>query len=200
MRGNTYLILRKINAFQKKHFSMLQSMVDWSMVIEIGYYQECGRPLTLKQLFLQNIASATTVQRRLKRLISLGIVTKSFRPTDARMVELRVTVPADKLFKKYADWISKNAENHISGSGKGSSKGKDLSNQIKMLTVNADEKLCGTCLHWEGAREVREDACTFVVDSEGVCRYLAGKGLDFIDTLTLSTHQPTCDQWAPIAG
>lgn len=198
MRSNTYLILRKINAFQKKHFSMLQSMVDWSMVIEIGYHQECGRPLTLKQLFLQNIASATTVQRRLKRLVSLGIVTKSFRPTDARMVELRVTMPADKLFKKYADWISKNVNNHAKNGG--SAKGKGSGSLIRMLTLDLSEKQCGTCAYWEGAREVKGEACTFVADSEGVCRYLAGKGLDFIDTLTLSTHRPTCDQWKPVAA
>lgn len=193
MRGNTYLILRKINAFQKKHFSMLQSMVDWSMVIEIGYHQECGKPLTLKQLFLQNIASATTVQRRLKRLISLGIVTKSFRATDARMVELRVTVPADKLFKKYADWISKSALNH--GKNGGAAKGKDQGKQIQMVILSLSEQVCATCRYWEGAREIRQGACTFVADSEGVCRYLAGKGMDFIETLTLSTHRPTCDQW-----
>lgn len=198
MRGNTYLILRKINAFQKKHFSVLQSMVDWSMVIEIGYFQECGKPLTLKQLFLQNIASATTVQRRLKRLVSLGIVTKSFRPTDARMVELRVTVPADKLFKKYAEWISRNVNNQ--GKSGGSAKGKGNGNLIQMLTLGLAEKMCGTCGHWEGAREVRQDMCTFVADSEGVCRYLAGQGREFIDTLTLSTHRPTCDQWKPVTA
>ena len=66
--------LRKIREFEKLQLPFLKSVVDFDIVIEIGYAEEEGQPLTLKQLFLLNISSRTTVRRKLARLIEQGIV------------------------------------------------------------------------------------------------------------------------------
>lgn len=69
---------------------------------------------------------------------------------------------------------------------------------IRLITMSQTEQVCGTCGHWEGARDIQQETCQFVEDSEGVCRYLAETGRKFIETLTLSTHRPSCEQWKPV--
>lgn len=71
---------------------------------------------------------------------------------------------------------------------------------IRLITISRTEKVCGNCVHWEGAREVGPDACRFVEDSEGVCRHLAAGGRKFVDALTLSTLRPTCGQWQAVVA
>ncbi len=50
--------LKKIREFEKQQLPFLKSVVDFDIVIEIGYAEEQGQPLTLKQLFLLNIRFA----------------------------------------------------------------------------------------------------------------------------------------------
>lgn len=191
MNGSHYSTLRNIRAFQRKHLSLLESRVDYDLAVEIGYHQRWGRPLTLKQLVLLDIAPPATVQRRLKRLVSLGVVTKMLRPSDGRMVEFGISPEADRRFRRYAAWVGRCMNNDKPRRARG------RNTMIRLLTLSRDEKVCGTCAHWEGARETEQGACQFVEDSEGVCRHLAETGRTFVDTLTLSTHRPACGQWKP---
>jgi len=43
--------LRRLQAFNQKHFPCLQSHLDSKIIVEIGYCQEQGRPLTIKAVF-----------------------------------------------------------------------------------------------------------------------------------------------------
>lgn len=111
MNGSHYSTLRDIRAFQRKHLPLLESWVDYDLAVEIGYHQAWGKPLTLKQVILLDIAPPATVQRRLKRLASLGVVTKMLRRSDGRMVEFGIAPQTDRLFRRYAAWIGRRVKN-----------------------------------------------------------------------------------------
>jgi len=198
--SNAYSVLRKIGSFQKKHLSMLQSHEDYSIAVEIGYHQEIGKPLTLKQLFLLEIASPATVQRRLKRLINLGVVSKKYRQNDGRMVELGLSSQTDRAFRKYADNIGRSfgspkSDTKIAARDERKPGGKNT--VYGLVTMDRMESACGTCVHWDGAREIQQQQVRFIANSEGVCNLLASQGKDFVETITLSTHRPVCGDWEP---
>ncbi len=50
--------LKKIREYERQQLPFLKSVVDFDIVIEIGYAEEQGQPLTLKQLFLLNVRRA----------------------------------------------------------------------------------------------------------------------------------------------
>ena len=93
--------LKKIREFEKTQLPFLKSLVDFDVVIEIGYAEEQGQPLTLKQLFLLNISSRTTVRRKLARLVEQGIVTRRKHANDHRAAVLTISSSNIKLLGKY---------------------------------------------------------------------------------------------------
>jgi hypothetical protein len=101
-----FAALRKIREFEKGELPFLKSIVDFDIVIEIGFSEEEGRPLTLKQLFLMNISSRTTVRRRLAALIEKGIVVRKRHDHDHRSAILSIAPPCHKLLGKYAAALS----------------------------------------------------------------------------------------------
>ena len=190
--SSAYSLLRQIRLFWKKHLPMLQTLVDFDLVVEIGHHQVQGKPLTLKQLFLLGVAPPATVQRRLRRLISLGLATKTFRPDDGRMVELGLTGKMEKELTKCAILIAQTV-------GKEKNLNRGQSDMVRIATRNMDEPLCATCAHWDGAREKRDGRLVFIEDSKGVCRWLSGQGEPFLSTLKPSTQAPPSSCWAPSA-
>lgn len=93
--------LRALRIFEKQHLGFLSTIEDHNLVTEIGYHQAEGKPLTLKRLFLLDVGSVATVQRRLRRLKQLGIVHQRRAEYDGRAVELTLTPKCIKLFEKY---------------------------------------------------------------------------------------------------
>jgi hypothetical protein len=93
--------LRKIREFEKLQLPFLKSVVDFDIVIEIGYAEEQGQPLTLKQLFLMEICSRTTVRRKLAALIEQGIIIRRQHTTDHRASLLIISPSSVKLLSKY---------------------------------------------------------------------------------------------------
>ncbi len=93
--------LKKIRAFERLQLPFLKSIVDFDIVVDIGYVEEQGQPLTLKQLFLLNISSRTTVRRKLARLIELGIVIRCKHANDHRASLLIISPAIVKLLGKY---------------------------------------------------------------------------------------------------
>ena|SRR6266481_6147017 len=71
-----FAALRKIREFERLELPFLKSLIDFDIVIEIGYAEEQKQPLTPKQLFLLKLGSLTTVRRRLAKLIAQGIITR----------------------------------------------------------------------------------------------------------------------------
>ncbi|MBV9190235.1 MAG: hypothetical protein JOZ85_07115 [Betaproteobacteria bacterium] len=97
--------LKIVRAFRKRHLAFLETMVDYDLLLEIGYHQEEGRPLTIKQLHLLGICSVPTLQRRLRHLREAGAVLHERMSEDARAVQ--VTLPARllKIYDRYRETI-----------------------------------------------------------------------------------------------
>ena len=98
--------LKKIREFERLQLRFLKTVVDFDIVIEIGYAEEQGQPLTLKQLFLLNIRSRTTVRRKLRRLIDQGIVLRRKHAKDNRASLLTISASSVKLLGKYCGTVT----------------------------------------------------------------------------------------------
>lgn len=96
----TFRALREIHEFRRHHLPFLQTIEDAELVREIGLSQASGQPMQLKTLFLQGIASAATVQRRLNRLRRLGIVHQSRADHDKRVLHLSLDPGILKLYEQ----------------------------------------------------------------------------------------------------
>lgn len=98
--------LKQIREFERQQLPFLKSVADFDIVIEIGYAEEQGQPLTLKQLFLLNIVSRTTVRRKLARLIEQGIVIRRKHANDHRSSVLVISPSSVKLLGKYGGTLT----------------------------------------------------------------------------------------------
>ena len=102
--------LKKIREFEKLQLPFLKSVLDFDILIEIGYAEEQGQPLTLKQLFLVNVSSRTTVRRKLSKLIEQGMVVRRKHAVDRRASLLTDSFVHDQT----AGQVCRRTENHFS--------------------------------------------------------------------------------------
>ena len=102
--------LKQIREFERRQLPFLKSVVDFDIVIEIGYAEEQKQPLTLKQLFLMNLSSRTTVRRKLARLIEDGIVVRRKHAKDKRASLLTISASTIKLLGKYCGTVNSISE------------------------------------------------------------------------------------------
>lgn len=93
--------LRRMREFERLQLPFITSLIDFDLIIEIGYAQEENKPLTPKQLFLMKLSSVTTVRRRLAKLTALGIVRRRTNANDRRSDILTVAPSNLKLLGKY---------------------------------------------------------------------------------------------------
>ncbi|WP_145770212.1 hypothetical protein [Denitratisoma oestradiolicum] len=84
------------------------SLEDREILISIGYADEIGTPLSLKELTLEltglnlmGLGSTTTIRRRLIRLINHGMVVKRIANHDGRVIHLMLSSKALRLFAGY---------------------------------------------------------------------------------------------------
>jgi DNA-binding MarR family transcriptional regulator len=98
--------LKKIREFERQQLPFLKSIVEFDIVIEIGYAEEQGQPLTLKQLFLLQIRARTTVRRKLARLIDQGIVVRRKHAKDLRASLLIIAPATIKVLGKYGGTLT----------------------------------------------------------------------------------------------
>ena len=98
--------LKQIREFERRQLPFLKSVVDFDIVIEIGYAEEQEQPLTLKQLFLLNLSSRTTVRRKLARLIEQGIVIRRKHAKDNRASLLTTSASSVRLLAKYGGTLT----------------------------------------------------------------------------------------------
>jgi len=97
--------LRRLQAFNQKYFPCLQSPIDHAIIVEIGYYQEQGRPLTIKGLLLLKLGASATVRRHLQRLVDLGLIHKRTANHDRRICHLEIDPAMRIRFAKYLKLI-----------------------------------------------------------------------------------------------
>ena len=93
--------LRMMREFERLQLPFIASLIDFDLIIEIGYAQEENKPLTPKQLFLLEIGSVTTVRRRLARLTEQGVVRRRINIEDRRSEILTISASNLKLLGKY---------------------------------------------------------------------------------------------------
>jgi DNA-binding MarR family transcriptional regulator len=105
--------LKKIREFERLQLPFLKSVADFDIVIEIGYAEEQGQPLTLKQLFLLNIRSRTTVRRKLARLIQQEIVIRRKHENDHRASVLIISPSSLKLLGMYGGTLTSISAAHF---------------------------------------------------------------------------------------
>jgi DNA-binding MarR family transcriptional regulator len=105
--------LKKIRDFERMQLPFLRSVYDFDIVIEIGYEEEHGRPISVKQLYLRNICSRGTVRRKLAKLIDDGIVIRRKQPSDRRASLLVISPMTLKLLGRYSGAISSIAAIHF---------------------------------------------------------------------------------------
>lgn len=96
-----FAALREIRAFERLQLPLLKSIIDFDIVVEIGYAEEQEQPLTQKQLLLLNLSSPTTVRRRLARLIKQGIIRRRKNANDQRSSLLTITSSNLRLLDRY---------------------------------------------------------------------------------------------------
>ena len=105
--------LKKIREFERQRLPFLKSVFDFDIVIEIGYAEEQGQPLTLKQLFLLNFCSRTTARRKLAMLIERGIVIRRKHAIDHRASLLMISPSSIKLLTKYGGTLTSISMSHF---------------------------------------------------------------------------------------
>lgn len=98
--------LKEIRTVEKKFLPHFRSHEDFDIVIEIGYHEEAGEPMTLKALLLLNIASATTVQRRVQNLIDEGAIIRKKCTEDQRRIRLHVSKQTHTLMENYVKQLT----------------------------------------------------------------------------------------------
>lgn len=98
--------LKTIRMFERQNLPHLRTHEDFDIVVEVGFHQENGTPLTLKGLVLLNISSPATVQRRICALVQSGILTRTRCASDRRSVELGVSDQTRELVERYVQMLT----------------------------------------------------------------------------------------------
>ena len=105
--------IKKDQGVRKVATSLPEVRVDFDIVIEIGYAEEEGQPLTLKQLLLLNLCSRTTVRRKLARLVEQGVIVRRKHANDQRANLLIISPASIKLLSKYGATLTSIAVLHF---------------------------------------------------------------------------------------
>lgn len=81
--------LQKLKAFRDfiRCLPGVNTAKDYDLVVEIGYHQLEGKPVTLKQLLHLDIAAPATIRRHLAKLIKDGKVIQHKVQSDHRAVQ-----------------------------------------------------------------------------------------------------------------
>ena len=93
--------LKKVRELERTQLPFIRSVIDFDILIEIGYAEEIRRPMTLKQVLLLNLSSRTTVRRRVLKLIKEGVVRRRADANDRRSSLLTISSSNLKLMAKY---------------------------------------------------------------------------------------------------
>jgi DNA-binding MarR family transcriptional regulator len=105
-----FAVLRKKREFERLQLPFVRSLIDFDIVIEIGYAQEQKSTITLKQLSLLQLGSVTTVRRRLSKLIAQGIVVRRANANDHRSELLTLAAASLKTLERYGSMFFSVAE------------------------------------------------------------------------------------------
>ncbi len=101
-----FAMLRKKREFERLQMPFIGSLLDFDIIIEIGYAQEQKNKITPKQLFLLNLGSVTSVRRRLTELTTAGVVNRHPNDQDHRSEFLTLSQTSLRLIEKYGGLLA----------------------------------------------------------------------------------------------
>jgi hypothetical protein len=105
---NFFIAKRKLREFEKSQLRFISSIEDLDLVWAIGYAQNVGKPLGLKELCTGEFGSAKTIQRRIERLRQLDIIEQQRSDGDARRIEFLLTEKTLVQMERYRRFIMEN--------------------------------------------------------------------------------------------
>lgn len=100
-----FATLKKIREFEKLQLPFVKALIDFDIIIEIGYAQEKKQAFTPKHLFLTKVGSVTTIRRRLAKLTEQGIVVRRVNKNDHRSDFLTISPASLKIMEKYGGML-----------------------------------------------------------------------------------------------
>jgi DNA-binding MarR family transcriptional regulator len=105
--------LRKLRKLERIQLPFLKSVFDFDILVEVGYAEEMGQPLSLKRFYLLNICSRSTSRRKLARLVDQGIIIRRKNASDNRASLLLVSPSAVKMLGKYGGMLMSISASHF---------------------------------------------------------------------------------------
>lgn len=96
-----FAALKMMREFERLELPFITSLIDFDIIIAVGFAEEEEKPLTPKSLFLLKISSVTTVRRRLAKLTEQGMVTRRTDAKDRRSDILNISPSSLKLLGRY---------------------------------------------------------------------------------------------------
>lgn len=93
--------LRKLRELERKHLPFVRSLAEFDLIIEIGYHEERGTPLTYKHLLTLGFYGRSTLNRRLNGLMAQGVLSRQRSERDGRAVYLGVSKSALQRLLRY---------------------------------------------------------------------------------------------------
>ena len=94
--------LRNIIKLEQDCLTFIDSLEDRDIVASVGYHEMvAGEPLTLKHLFQLDIGSIATIQRRVTRLVELGVLIKKRDRTDRRVFTLHLGLNTKRDYPRF---------------------------------------------------------------------------------------------------
>jgi DNA-binding MarR family transcriptional regulator len=98
--------LASIAAFERSHLRFVRSREDWNILVAIGEAGERQTPIGFKQLVLQEVATPSTLTRKLKQLLSARVIRRVVQSGDGRMVAYTLTRSGLEAFRRYERFIT----------------------------------------------------------------------------------------------
>src|SRR5688500_1422105 len=88
-----FAALKQIRDFERGQLPFLKSIVDFDILIDVGYAEENDKPLTIKQVQLMSLSDQGVIKRRKN-------------PLDHRSSHLTVSPSSLKTFGKYGTLLA----------------------------------------------------------------------------------------------
>jgi DNA-binding MarR family transcriptional regulator len=98
--------LRELSALRREQLPFMKTLEDWQLLVEIGYRQSSGEPLTVNATLRLDLGSIATVQRQIRRLRQAGVVALERGDGDRRTMVISLTPRAVKALTAFGELIS----------------------------------------------------------------------------------------------
>ena len=105
---NFFLSKALFREFERKHLNFISSLEDLDLIWAIGYAQNSGQAVCLKELVLAEFGAPKTLQRRLDRLRDQGVVLHRQCSADGRRIEFFLSEETIRCLEAYKAFIIEN--------------------------------------------------------------------------------------------